>query len=74
VIAGKTATMEFAVGAPDPGKPFPLPRNPWDLERYTGGSSSGSANGVAAGLMLAGSAPTPAARSAVRRRPAASPG
>jgi len=54
VITGKTTTMEFAVGAPDPDKPFPLPRNPWDLERYTGGSSSGTANGVAAGLMVAG--------------------
>ncbi|MDA3040994.1 MAG: amidase [Actinomycetota bacterium] len=52
VIMGKLTTMEFAVGRPDRSKPFPLPRNPWNTERWTGGSSSGSGNGVAAGLML----------------------
>ena len=54
VIAGKTATMEFAMGAPDPDAPFPTHRNPWDLERWPGGSSSGTATGVSAGLMLGG--------------------
>lgn len=54
VIMGKTTTMEYAFGCPDPEMPFPVPRNPWDLTRWTGGSSSGSANGVAAGLMLGG--------------------
>ena len=52
VIMGKLTTMEFAIGRPDKSKPFPLPRNPWNTERWTGGSSSGSGNGVAAGLML----------------------
>ncbi|MEZ5265287.1 MAG: amidase family protein [Acidimicrobiales bacterium] len=52
VIMGKLTTMEFAVGRPDRSKPFPLPCNPWNTERWTGGSSSGSGNGVAAGLML----------------------
>ncbi|MFN0030334.1 MAG: amidase [Acidimicrobiales bacterium] len=52
VIMGKLTTMEFAVGRPDRSKPFPLPRNPWNPDRWTGGSSSGSGNGVAAGLML----------------------
>jgi aspartyl-tRNA(Asn)/glutamyl-tRNA(Gln) amidotransferase subunit A len=52
VIVGKTTTMEYALGFPDTTKPFPEPRTPWDPERYTGGSSSGSANGVAAGLFL----------------------
>jgi aspartyl-tRNA(Asn)/glutamyl-tRNA(Gln) amidotransferase subunit A len=52
VVMGKLTTMEFAVGRPDRAKPFPLPRNPWNTERWTGGSSSGSGNGVAAGLML----------------------
>jgi aspartyl-tRNA(Asn)/glutamyl-tRNA(Gln) amidotransferase subunit A len=41
VITGKTTTMEFAIGVPDPEKPFPVPRNPWDVETWPGGSSSG---------------------------------
>ena len=52
IVMGKLTTMEFAVGIPDKTKPFPLPRNPWNTDRWTGGSSSGSGNGVAAGLML----------------------
>lgn len=52
VIMGKLTTMEFAVGLPDLDKPFPIPRNPWNLSHWTGGSSSGSANAVAAGAVL----------------------
>ncbi|WP_433579308.1 amidase [Nocardia brasiliensis] len=54
IITGKTTTMEFACGIPDSGKPFPLPRNPWRPDRWAGGSSSGTANGIAAGLFPAG--------------------
>jgi aspartyl-tRNA(Asn)/glutamyl-tRNA(Gln) amidotransferase subunit A len=54
VIVGKTSTMEFAIGMPDPTKPFPVPRNPWDTATWAGGSSSGTGNGVAAGMFLAG--------------------
>ena len=54
IIVGKTTTMEFAIGLPDPSKPFPVPRNPWDRDRWTGGSSSGTGAGVAAGLFPAG--------------------
>jgi aspartyl-tRNA(Asn)/glutamyl-tRNA(Gln) amidotransferase subunit A len=54
VLVGKTTTMEFALGMPDPEQPFPLPRNPWDLDRWSGGSSSGTANGLAAGFFLGG--------------------
>jgi len=54
VITGKATTAEFATGTPDPTKPFPLPRNPWDPTSWTGGSSSGTAAGVAAGLFLGG--------------------
>jgi aspartyl-tRNA(Asn)/glutamyl-tRNA(Gln) amidotransferase subunit A len=54
VITGKSTTMEFAVGMPDKTKPFPLPRNPWDLNTWPGGSSSGTGSGVAAGMFLAG--------------------
>jgi aspartyl-tRNA(Asn)/glutamyl-tRNA(Gln) amidotransferase subunit A len=54
VITGKLTTMEFAIGLPDPSKPFPIPRNPWDLGTWPGGSSSGTGSGVAAGMFLAG--------------------
>jgi aspartyl-tRNA(Asn)/glutamyl-tRNA(Gln) amidotransferase subunit A len=54
VITGKLTTMEFAIGAPDPTKPFPLPRNPWDTKTWPGGSSSGTGSGVAAGFFLGG--------------------
>jgi aspartyl-tRNA(Asn)/glutamyl-tRNA(Gln) amidotransferase subunit A len=54
VITGKTTTMEFAIGPPDATKPFPIPKNPWNLDRWTGGSSSGTGNGVAAGLFYGG--------------------
>jgi aspartyl-tRNA(Asn)/glutamyl-tRNA(Gln) amidotransferase subunit A len=54
VVTGKTSTMEYAIGLPDASKPFPVPRNPWNLDRWAGGSSSGTANGIAAGLFLGG--------------------
>jgi aspartyl-tRNA(Asn)/glutamyl-tRNA(Gln) amidotransferase subunit A len=54
IILGKTTTMEFACGCPDPDKPFPVPRNPWDLSTWPGGSSSGTGSGVAAGLFFGG--------------------
>jgi aspartyl-tRNA(Asn)/glutamyl-tRNA(Gln) amidotransferase subunit A len=54
VIIGKTTTMEFACGCPDPTKPFPIPRNPWNTDRWPGGSSSGTGSGVAAGLFYGG--------------------
>ncbi|WP_454854629.1 amidase [Rhizobium binxianense] len=47
VIVGKTVTTEFA--ATQPGKT----RNPWDLERTPGGSSSGSAAAVGCGMLSA---------------------
>lgn len=68
VIIGKTTTMELASGMPDLHHPDQVPRNPWDTSRWTGGSSSGSAGGVAARLFpaalgsdTAGSIRTPAA-------------
>lgn len=47
VIVGKTVTTEFAASHPGPT------RNPWDVARTPGGSSSGSAAGVAAGYFTA---------------------
>jgi aspartyl-tRNA(Asn)/glutamyl-tRNA(Gln) amidotransferase subunit A len=52
IIMGKTSLSEFATGSSDPQSPFPLALNPWNLSRSPGGSSSGSGNGVAAGLFL----------------------
>lgn len=54
IVTGKLTTMEYASGLPDPEKPFPLPRNPWNTKTWPGGSSSGTGAGVAAGLFLAG--------------------
>ena len=54
VLTGKTVLNEFAIGMPDPAKPFPMPQNPWDLERSAAGSSSGTGIAVAAGLVLGG--------------------
>jgi aspartyl-tRNA(Asn)/glutamyl-tRNA(Gln) amidotransferase subunit A len=50
VFPGKVQTLEFATGGPGFDLPLPPTRNPWDLSRYSGGSSSGSGAGVAAGL------------------------
>ena len=52
VLLGKTGTYELGI---EPraslGLPFPPARNPHDPARSTGGSSSGSASAVAAGLV-----------------------
>jgi len=46
VILGKTVTTQFAWIDP------PVTRNPWNLDRTPGGSSSGSAAAVATGMCL----------------------
>jgi aspartyl-tRNA(Asn)/glutamyl-tRNA(Gln) amidotransferase subunit A len=51
VLLGKLATHEFAIGGPSFDLPFPPARNPWNVEHFTGGSSSGSGAAVAAGLV-----------------------
>lgn len=53
VLLGKTATWEFAHGAPSADDLFPPARNPWNLAHNPSGSSSGSAAAVAAGLVPA---------------------
>jgi aspartyl-tRNA(Asn)/glutamyl-tRNA(Gln) amidotransferase subunit A len=53
VLLGKTATWEFAIGGTSFDLPWPPARNPWNTAHDPGGSSSGSAAAVAAGLAMA---------------------
>lgn len=48
VLMGKLNMSEFAYGSIHPD--FGAPRNPWNLDRFTGGSSSGSGAAVASSL------------------------
>ena len=50
ILLGKLNMMELGFG-PTLHPPFGTPRNPWNLERTPGGSSSGSASAVAARLV-----------------------
>lgn len=54
VMMGKLATHEFAVGGPSFDLPWPPARNPWAIEHFTGGSSSGTGAAVSAGFVLGG--------------------
>ena len=50
IALGKLAAWEFAVGGVSFSLPWPPAANPWSLERDPGGSSTGAAAAVAAGL------------------------
>lgn len=53
IVIGKTNMSEFAYGATNNNPHYGPTRNPWDLDRITGGSSGGSAAAVAAGCAYA---------------------
>ncbi len=54
VLVGKANMNEFAAGVAGLNQFYGNTGNPWDLTRWSGGSSSGSGVAVSAGLALAG--------------------
>lgn len=53
ILLGKTNMNEFAYGISGNNAHYGPARNPWALDRMTGGSSAGSSAAVAAGLCVA---------------------
>lgn len=54
IVVGKTNTVEFAFGPTGHNAHYGTPGNPWGLDRMPGGSSSGTAVGIAAGFFPIG--------------------
>ncbi|MDQ8726643.1 amidase [Bradyrhizobium sp. LHD-71] len=54
ILLGKLNTWEYGTGNGGVyhDLPFPVARNPWDLARFTGGSSTGAGASVAAGTAM----------------------
>jgi aspartyl-tRNA(Asn)/glutamyl-tRNA(Gln) amidotransferase subunit A len=55
ILLGKLSTWEYGTGLGErqDDLPFPEPRNPWAIEHFPGGSSTGAGVAVAAGLTMA---------------------
>ncbi len=54
IIIGKHNLLEFAMGGIDYNPHYGATRNPWNMEHFSGGSSSGTGAAVAAGMSTAG--------------------
>jgi len=54
IMIAKANMNEFAAGVAGRNQHFGNARNPWDLERWPGGSSSGTGVAIASGLCLGG--------------------
>ncbi|WP_162409142.1 amidase [Acuticoccus sediminis] len=54
ILLGKLNTWEYGTGNGEvhPDLPFPLARNPWNTDHFTGGSSTGAGVSVAAGSAM----------------------
>lgn len=54
VIVGKTSMVEFGLDTPGNNPNYGTPRNPFNEDYYTGGSSSGTAAAIGSGLIPIG--------------------